>query len=58
MCDLHQTYTRQLRACLVGLKVYNGNGNGIKFKEVKIESRVKLGNNEIIKFMRPKKNVR
>ena len=37
---------RKIKACLVGQKVYNGNGNGNKCNGVKIESRGKLGNDE------------
>ena len=36
-----------LRVRLVGWKMCNGNGNGIECKGVKMESRGKLGNNEM-----------
>ena len=47
-----------LRARLDGLKVYNGNGNGIEYKRINMESRGKLGNDEKVKFVGPRKSVR
>ena len=47
--------TTKLTARLYGEKVGDGNGNGCR---VQMESRGKLGNDEKVKFVGPKKRVR
>ena len=43
---------------MVGRKLCNGNGNEIEYKGVKMESRGKLGNDDNLKFVGPRKSVR